>query len=54
MAKQKMDQKGWELYKRLLTYVKPHRLVFAISVLGYFIFSITGVATAEWLGWTVD
>ncbi len=54
MAKQKMDQKGWELYKRLLTYVKPHRLVFAISVLGYVIFSITGVATAEWLGWTID
>ncbi len=54
MAKQKMDQKGWELYKRLLTYVKPHRLVFAISVLGYIIFSITGVATAEWLGWTID
>ena len=49
-----MDQKGWELYKRLLTYVKPHRLVFAISVLGYVIFSITGVATAEWLGWTID
>jgi subfamily B ATP-binding cassette protein MsbA len=54
MAKQKMDQKGWELYKRLLTYVKPHRLVFAISVFGYIIFSITGVATAEWLGWTID
>jgi subfamily B ATP-binding cassette protein MsbA len=49
-----MDQKGWELYKRLLTYVKPHRLVFGISVLGYIIFSITGVATAEWLGWTID
>lgn len=54
MAKQKMDQKGWELYKRLLTYVKPHRLVFGVSVLGYIIFSITGVATAEWLGWTID
>lgn len=54
MAKQKMDQKGWELYKRLLTYVKPHRMVFGISVLGYVIFSITGVATAEWLGWTID
>lgn len=54
MAKQRMDQKGWELYKRLLTYVKPHRLVFGISVLGYIIFSITGVATAEWLGWTID
>lgn len=54
MAKQKMDQKGWELYKRLLTYVKPHRMVFGISVLGYIIFSITGVLTAEWLGWTID
>lgn len=54
MAKQRMDQKGWELYKRLLTYVKPHRLVFGISVFGYIIFSITGVATAEWLGWTID
>jgi len=45
---------GWQIYKRLLAYVKPHRGVFAISVLGYIIFSITGVATAEWLGWTVD
>ncbi|MDO8272946.1 MAG: lipid A export permease/ATP-binding protein MsbA [Gammaproteobacteria bacterium] len=54
MAKQKMDQKGWELYKRLLTYVKPHRIVFGISVLGYIIFSITTVATGEWLGWTID
>ncbi|MDO9317244.1 MAG: lipid A export permease/ATP-binding protein MsbA [Gammaproteobacteria bacterium] len=54
MAKQKMDQKGWELYKRLLTYVKPHRMVFGISVLGYIIFSITTVATGEWLGWTID
>jgi len=46
--------RGWQIYKRLLAYVKPHRGVFAISVLGYIIFSITGVATAEWLGWTVD
>jgi subfamily B ATP-binding cassette protein MsbA len=54
MARQKIDKKGWDLYKRLLTYVKPHRLVFAVAVLGYIIFAITGVATAEWLGWTVD
>lgn len=45
---------GWQIYKRLLAYVKPHRGIFAISVIGYIIFSITGVATAEWLGWTVD
>ncbi len=46
--------KGWHVYKRLLAYVKPHRGLFLISVIGYIIFSITGVATAEWLGWTVD
>ncbi len=46
--------KGWHVYKRLLAYVKPHRGLFVISVIGYIIFSITGVATAEWLGWTVD
>jgi subfamily B ATP-binding cassette protein MsbA len=46
--------KGWHVYKRLLAYVKPHSGLFAISVIGYIIFSITGVATAEWLGWTVD
>lgn len=46
--------KGWQIYKRLLAYVAPHRGIFAISVVGYIIFSITGVATAEWLGWTVD
>jgi len=45
---------GWQVYKRLLAYVKPHRGMFAISIIGYIIFSITGVATAEWLGWTVD
>ncbi len=54
MAQHKIDQKGWDLYKRLLTYVKPHRGLFAVSVLGYIIFSLTGVATAQWIGWTVD
>jgi subfamily B ATP-binding cassette protein MsbA len=54
MARQTIDRKGWDLYKRLLTYVKPHRMVFAVAVAGYIIFAITGVATAEWLGWTVD
>lgn len=54
MAKQKIDQQGWQIYKRLLRYVMPHRGVFAISIVGYILFSATGVATAEWLGWTVD
>ena len=54
MARQKIDQQGWQIYKRLLRYVVPHRGVFAVSVVGYILFSATGVATAEWLGWTVD
>lgn len=54
MARQKIDQQGWQIYKRLLRYVMPHRSVFLVSILGYIIFSATGVATAEWLGWTVD
>lgn len=54
MARQKIDQQGWQIYKRLLRYVVPHRGVFLVSVVGYILFSATGVATAEWLGWTVD
>ena len=54
MTKQTSDQHGWQIYKRLLRYVMPHRGVFLISVIGYIIFSATGVATAEWIGWTVD
>ena len=45
---------SWQLYKRLLRYVKPHLLAFEMSVLGYLIFAATAVATAQWLGWTVD
>ena len=54
MAREKIDQEGWQLYKRLLRYVGPHRGVFLVSIVGYILFSATGVATAEWLGWTVD
>lgn len=54
MAREKIDQQGWQIYKRLLRYVGPHRGVFLVSIIGYILFSATGVATAEWLGWTVD
>ncbi|MCB1664380.1 MAG: lipid A export permease/ATP-binding protein MsbA [Pseudomonadales bacterium] len=53
-AQEHADPEGWQVYKRLLRYVMPHRGVFIISVIGYILFSATGVATAEWLGWTVD
>ncbi len=45
---------SWDLYKRLLRYVRPHLLAFEMSVVGYLIFAATSVATAQWLGWTVD
>ncbi|MBL4820957.1 MAG: lipid A export permease/ATP-binding protein MsbA [Gammaproteobacteria bacterium] len=48
------SQHGWHLYKRLLTYIKPHLPAFVISIVGYIIFAATNVATAQWLGWTVD
>lgn len=54
MTSDTSENRGWQVYKRLLAYVRPHRGIFIISVIGYAIFSATGVATAEWLGWTVD
>ncbi|MEX0617672.1 MAG: lipid A export permease/ATP-binding protein MsbA [Pseudohongiellaceae bacterium] len=45
---------SWLLYKRLLSYIRPHLSVFQLSVLGYMIFASTSVATAWWLGWTID
>ena len=51
-----IDQKysGWQLYKRLFSYVMPHKLVMYYAVLGYLIFATTSPATTYWLGWTVD
>jgi len=45
---------SWKLYRRLLRYVKPHLFAFELSIVGYLIFAATSVATAQWLGWTVD
>ena len=47
-------KQSWVLYKRLLMYVRPHTLVFWVSIMGYAVFAASSVATAEWLGWTVD
>jgi len=54
MPKKKIGKTGWLLYTRLLTYVKPHSVTFGISIVGFIIFSMSTVATAQWLGWTVD
>ncbi|MCB1669890.1 MAG: lipid A export permease/ATP-binding protein MsbA [Pseudomonadales bacterium] len=47
-------KESWKLYGRLLRYVKPHLLAFELSIVGYLIFAASSVATAQWLGWTVD
>jgi len=45
---------GFQIYQRLLGYVRPYMGVFAISLLGFVIFALTTPATAAWLGWTID
>ena len=45
---------SWQIYKRLLRYVRPYLAVFIVSVVGYIIFASTSVLAARWLGWTVD
>lgn len=48
------DADGWELYKRLLSYVSGQRLAIAASVFGFVVFAATAPAANAWLGWTVD
>lgn len=45
---------SWQIYKRLLRYVRPYLAVFIVSVVGYITFASTSVLAARWLGWTVD
>ncbi|MEX0963797.1 MAG: lipid A export permease/ATP-binding protein MsbA [Pseudohongiellaceae bacterium] len=47
-------QESWRLYRRLFSYVLPHRMLFAAAMLGYIIFALTTPAATWWLGWTVD
>lgn len=45
---------GFQVYGRLLGYVRPYLPVMLVSLLGYIIFAVTTPATAAWLGWTID
>ncbi len=36
-----MDLTPWQIYKRLLNYVRPHLALFLLSVLGYILFALT-------------
>lgn len=43
-----------QIYKRLLTYVKPHRTLFAISILGFLIYSSTQPLFASLVAQIID
>ncbi len=48
------DQSGWDLYRRLLTYVLDNKLVMITGLGGFTIFAASGPAATQWLGWTLD
>lgn len=48
------DAGGWELYKRLFSYVLAHKMTIVLALIGYVIFAASTPAATWWLGWTVD
>jgi len=51
---QKSPKSSIEIYKRLLVYVKPHRGLFAISILGFLIYSATQPLFAAMIKHIID
>ena len=47
-------EESWRLYRRLFSYVIPHRMLFVTATLGYILFALTAPVATWWLGWTVD
>uniref|UniRef100_A0A2A5AU97 Lipid A export permease/ATP-binding protein MsbA n=1 Tax=SAR86 cluster bacterium TaxID=2030880 RepID=A0A2A5AU97_9GAMM len=47
-------KESWQLYKRLLRYVLPHKLAMFAAMIGYILFAVTSPLTTIWLGWTID
>ena len=45
---------GFQVYKRLLGYVKPHWKIFVLSVLGYLLYSSSQPLLATMAGWLAD
>lgn len=45
---------GWEAYKRLLVYVKPHWPAFLVAFLGFGLYAGSQTAFAKWLEYLVD
>lgn len=51
---EKKSQESLQIYKRLLTYVKPHRGLFAISIFGFLLYSATQPLFATLLKHIID
>jgi len=45
---------GWVLYKRLLSYVKPHWRAFSLAVVGFLIYAASSTALAEMMKRLID
>lgn len=48
------DQSGWALYKRLMGYVRPHWVAFALAIFGYVIYAAASTALAEMMKQLID
>ncbi|TDO12603.1 lipid A export permease/ATP-binding protein MsbA [Halomonas ventosae] len=49
-----IEHSGWNLYTRLLSYVKPYWQAFALAILGYVIYAASSTALAEMMKRLID
>ncbi|WP_447926179.1 lipid A export permease/ATP-binding protein MsbA [Vreelandella sp. EE27] len=49
-----MTDSSWVLYKRLLSYVKPHWKMFALAIIGFLIYAASSTALAEMMKRLID
>ncbi|RDB43769.1 lipid A export permease/ATP-binding protein MsbA [Halomonas sp. DQ26W] len=54
MTRPGTQHSGWTLYKRLLGYVKPHWVSFALAIVGYTIYAASSTALAEMMKRLID
>ncbi|MFG6666709.1 lipid A export permease/ATP-binding protein MsbA [Halomonas sp. HNIBRBA4712] len=49
-----MTDSSWALYKRLLSYVKPHWKVFGVAIFGFVVYAASSTALAEMMKRLID
>lgn len=45
---------SWQVYKRLLVYVRPHWFMFVIAFVGFALYALSQTGFAKWLEYVVD